>query len=86
MQLNIDVEPRIEETEVHLGPLQHEPVLMLRVTAEPDENDHPAVGEGVDAHHAAERPHEEVGVEMLAGEVLARPPVAPRPEGVDHRP
>ena len=47
--------------------------------------DHTLIRERVDANHSSQRPHQEIWIEMLVGEIFARPPVSPRPQRLDYR-
>jgi hypothetical protein len=76
---------RVEKAEVDLGTLEHEPEKAIRVAAEPKQKHDALFGQSVDPNHPSERPHEEVRIEILVREVLARPSIAPYPERIDHR-
>src|SRR5262245_34380124 len=84
VNLQIHLVAGIEETEIDLGPMEHEPERAVRVSSESEEDDDAVLGQFVDPHHSSQRPHEEVGIEMLVGEILAGPPIAPDAERIDH--
>lgn len=75
---------RIEEAQIGLGALQYEPEQAVLVSAKSKERDDPFVGECIDANHSAQRPHEEIRIEVLVGEIFRGPSVAPRSERFDH--
>src|SRR5688572_22115074 len=75
--LDIDVVPRIEQAEVDLGALQHEPILAIVLSSKLEERDDTSRRKLIAPDHPPERPHQEVRVEMFVGEILARPLVTP---------
>ena len=82
--LQIHVVAGIEEAEIDLGTLEHEPVQAVPMPPESKDGDDTLVGERVDAHHPPQRPHEKIGIEILVGEIFRRPPVTPCAERIDH--
>src|SRR5215207_2528193 len=86
MHLDVHVEAGVEQAKIDIRLLQHEQLLALRVSPKAKERDHPLRRDLLSPHHPAQRPHQKVRVEVLLGEVLARPAVAPRAERIDDRP
>src|ERR1700749_1043610 len=74
----------IEEAEIDLWTLEHEPERAIVVSAKSEEQDNALVGEGIRTQDPPQRPHEEVGIEILVREILARPAITPGTERVDH--
>ena len=74
----------IEEAEIDIGSLQHEPEQPVSMPTETKLEHDTLVGERVDANQPSQRPHEEVGIQVFIREILSRPSVAPRTQCIDH--
>lgn len=85
VDFQIDFVAGIEETEIDVGALEHEPENAVPMSAKMEEQNHALIRQRIDAHHSAQRPHQEIGIEILVRQILARPAVAPGAERIDHR-
>jgi hypothetical protein len=81
----VGVEAGVGRAQVHVGPVQHEPEAALLGVTELELDRHSSGRQPVDLDAAAEKPHQQPGVQVVGSQPLGRPLVAPLAQRVHHR-